>query len=583
MKKLHFISILLFLPFFINAQHETKATHDALKNVSLDSIEKLYTSYKYKKPTLAKTYALAYYKRVIKEKSIQAINKATYMSAEIYNIIGKKDSAHYFVDQSIAKSKTVNDQEHYINSLHLKGKIYYHSNEYDEAISMYTKVYGLIKEDNVIELSAVANSIALIKNQIGHRKQALELIKKNIDFYDRGILDKDVYPTKYLNTLLNISNIYTNMAEDFSKYKVQYLDSAEVHNLKGLSLSHKLKDLDIHSMFLTLQAIILQKKGDYKEALVNFKKAKKLIKELKLTYQLSVLHMYEGKNYFLQNDIENALTYLVKADSIITKSNIDSPFIHEVYILLVKCYEKKNDIKNTLKYYEILQKKHATSDIFIRTASEKLYKQYDVPSFKNKIKLLIKKSKEEEQKSKTLQYVCIFLLIISIFGFWYYKQRERKHKKRFHTVLEELKEAETLKNKAPEKVSHSYNITDENVIKILEGLENFENKLLFLQKKCSLNYVAKKVNTNITYLSKTLQSHKQKKFIQYITDLRINYALTQLKSDSKFRAYDIKSIASELGFKTSESFSRAFKERTGFYPSFYIKNLNKLSKMDNES
>ena len=89
--------------------------------------------------------------------------------------------------------------------------------------------------------------------------------------------------------------------------------------------------------------------------------------------------------------------------------------------------------------------------------------------------------------------------------------------------------------------------------------------------------MAKKINTNSTYLSKTLQSHKQKKFVQYITDLRLEYALKRLKNDTKFRTYDIKSIASELGFNTAESFSKAFKKRTGIYPSFYIKNLNKLS------
>ena len=113
-------------------------------------------------------------------------------------------------------------------------------------------------------------------------------------------------------------------------------------------------------------------------------------------------------------------------------------------------------------------------------------------------------------------------------------------------------------------------------MKILQGLKKFEEKKLFLQKNCTINFVAKKIHTNKTYLSRTLQSHKQKKFVHYITDLRIDYGLSQLKNDTKFRAYDVKSIASELGFNTSESFAKAFKKRTGIYPSFYIKNLNKL-------
>ncbi|MEM6687757.1 MAG: helix-turn-helix domain-containing protein, partial [Bacteroidota bacterium] len=68
--------------------------------------------------------------------------------------------------------------------------------------------------------------------------------------------------------------------------------------------------------------------------------------------------------------------------------------------------------------------------------------------------------------------------------------------------------------------------------------------------------------------------HKQKKFIQYITDLRIDYALEKLANDKKFRAYNIKSIAAELGYNSAESFSKDFKRRTKLYPSYYIKKIN---------
>ncbi|WP_046755024.1 helix-turn-helix domain-containing protein, partial [Kordia jejudonensis] len=54
-------------------------------------------------------------------------------------------------------------------------------------------------------------------------------------------------------------------------------------------------------------------------------------------------------------------------------------------------------------------------------------------------------------------------------------------------------------------------------------------------------------------------------------------ALEKLKEDKLFRSYDIKSIASELGFKSPDSFSRAFKNKTGIYPSYYIKNINKIN------
>ncbi|MEM6687195.1 MAG: helix-turn-helix domain-containing protein, partial [Bacteroidota bacterium] len=77
-----------------------------------------------------------------------------------------------------------------------------------------------------------------------------------------------------------------------------------------------------------------------------------------------------------------------------------------------------------------------------------------------------------------------------------------------------------------------------------------------------------------SYLSKLVNAHKGKSFTAYITDLRVNYAIRRLKEDRKFRSYTIDSIARDIGFNRSESFSRAFKNKTGLYPSYYIKRLD---------
>jgi AraC-like DNA-binding protein len=161
----------------------------------------------------------------------------------------------------------------------------------------------------------------------------------------------------------------------------------------------------------------------------------------------------------------------------------------------------------------------------------------------------------------------MLLLIIGIV--LYYKRKQAQNNTYFQRIIEELE----LKNtkKSPSK---KLNISPENIEKIVEGLKVFEKNQLFLKKNCSLNYVANKINTNSTYLSKVIQIHKQKKFIQYITDLRIDYALERLKNDRKFRAYNIKSIAAELGYNSPESFSKDFKRRTKLYPSYYIKKIN---------
>lgn len=78
---------------------------------------------------------------------------------------------------------------------------------------------------------------------------------------------------------------------------------------------------------------------------------------------------------------------------------------------------------------------------------------------------------------------------------------------------------------------------------------------------------------NKAYLSKVIHEEKQQKFIQYITTLRIEYALKQLQEDSVLRSYTISAIATELGFKSTGTFTKAFKEKTGLLPSYYIKKV----------
>ena len=105
---------------------------------------------------------------------------------------------------------------------------------------------------------------------------------------------------------------------------------------------------------------------------------------------------------------------------------------------------------------------------------------------------------------------------------------------------------------------------------ILEALSHFEQKKQFLNVNCDLTYLAKKVKTNKAYLSKVIHEEKQQKFIQYITTLRIDYALKQLQEDSVLRSYTISAIATELGFRSAGTFTKAFKEKTGLLPSYYI-------------
>lgn len=574
-KSIFYILIFLLIPHTAFSQ----SPNDSLKTLSYDSLKSLYIQHRFSNLEKAKKIANAYYEKAIFEKNEKEISRGSFIYAVIYDALSKHDSAHYFIDIYISRSEKANNTEDYANGIFKKGVIFYHSRNFHNATIYYKKAYELVKNTTKkYKLAIISNSFGLLKNQFGQRDQAIEYFKESLAFYETNNDSKNTYKTSYLNTLNNLSNTYTNLSEDYPNLKKAYLDSATIYNDIGLKESIEENDLEIHTSFLTVKGIISQKREKLQEAFKHFFAAQKQIEQLSRNKQLRLLpslQLHIGKNYFLSNEYDKAIEYLVKVDELAAKEKITSPFFQETYILLAQCYEKKDDIKNALKYYKLSDKKDAENDQTIRKISEDLYKQYDIPSLKDKLNQLQSFSNEQAQLSKILISIVLGLFALLAFSYLLYRKRILKQKKRFDTILEELKETENAAKK--EQSTQSYNIKDENIVKILRGLEIFEEKKMFLHKNCTINFVAKKIHTNKTYLSKILQTHKQKKFVQYITDLRIDYALTQLKNDSKFRMYDIKSIAAELGFNTSESFSKAFKKRTGIYPSFYIKNLDKIS------
>jgi AraC-like DNA-binding protein len=77
-----------------------------------------------------------------------------------------------------------------------------------------------------------------------------------------------------------------------------------------------------------------------------------------------------------------------------------------------------------------------------------------------------------------------------------------------------------------------------------------------------------------------INHYKQLSFPNYLKKLRIDYALIQLSTNVSLLKYNYQGLAEIFGFKTSESFSRAFYSQTGVYPSNIIKEFKKKIKQD---
>lgn len=112
---------------------------------------------------------------------------------------------------------------------------------------------------------------------------------------------------------------------------------------------------------------------------------------------------------------------------------------------------------------------------------------------------------------------------------------------------------------------------------LLNKLTTFENNKAFLEKTISIQKLAVSLNTNIKYLSKVINENKGKTFVNYINDLRVDYASIQLQTQPKLRKYTIQALAYEFGFNSAVSFSAAFNKTYKIKPTYFIKELESLN------
>lgn len=258
------------------------------------------------------------------------------------------------------------------------------------------------------------------------------------------------------------------------------------------------------------------------------------------------------------------------------------------FLTTIHCFSQKKVDTLSKESFEILFEKYHTNAEFRRQyfalkkyvdfdsipkedldkLLESIAREYELEKLSLEREKLLNKVKEKERNSRNM---LLYLLLLSflMIGFIFIFLR-RKNKSQFtNNTLNKLNKEDTTSFSKKRKIV----VSDEVSSEILENLKNFEKENFFLSSSITLNSLAKELNTNASYLSKTINYEKGQSFTKYLTELRVQYAIKKLNSDMTFRKYTIKAIAEESGFKTSESFARAFEKTTGVKPSKYLKKI----------
>jgi len=506
-----------------------------------------------------KIYAEAYLHKAKNENDTIKIANAYSQFATINNTA----VAIKYCDSIIELTKTM---DHFVYpgfGYMTKGMIYYKNGNDHKALEYYLKAYAFAnRHNNYSQLAYLKSGIGDIKTFWGKNKEALLIFKsllKQLDSLDENKISNQ--NSLYLRTLFSLTNSFILDSQ---------LDSANFYVNLGIQKSLNHTDSLMYYNFVSQAGHIAYYQNEFDRAIDSLDKT--------LPYEYSSNgflndHYYRGNIYWKQAKDSLAFYHFKKADSIYNLTNDVVPEVRDIQEYFINYYKKNNDIKNQLKYINRLLYVDSILTYNYKNLNETLVKKYDTPLLLSEKQQIIAGLKTKELKASFTIYILIALGLISILFFIWYFRKQRILKERFKLIILNKEVISKQNIKTPKK--ELTGISEKIIISVLKALEEFENNKVFLDNEITLNGLSKLYSTNSNYLSKIINTHKEKNFSTYISDLRIDYCIEKLKKDTTFRKFSIKAIAYEIGFNNSESFSKAFFKKTGIYPSYFIKELEK--------
>ncbi len=575
-----FSSKFLLYCFLICSLSSFSQEGDSLTGYSHQKLKSLYHNVISDDTISARTYLNKMLSNATKAKNSYHLSETSILLASLENRQGNHTAAISYIENAIELAKSINNEDLTAQGFFMNGRIRYHNGDYENAVKAYLEALKYYKKtSHKLMINDISHNIALIKSELGNQDEALQILVKN--YHRSKDVSKEIRKKEfglyfYTNTLMTLSNVYIRKADKAktNSKKQQLLDSASIYNLLGYHETLKDNDVIGNIYFINGEGMISYEKGLFDEAIEKLRTSIEKIKKLNHPSLLTSAYYYKGLSHRKLNQIDIAITYLKKIDSISKKNNINYPTLQGTYYTLAQIYKERQDSVNILKYQNLYIENDRINKHINETVRQEIHKKYDIALLNSEIKTLTNTSKKD--KNRYTKAIIIIVILTTLFAmfFLFYRKQQRKNKLTFEKLMMQLESKKTEAVSKP-NTSKGLTIDNEKAAQIIEELEKFEQNKLFLDKSCDLGFVAKKVKTNKAYLSKVIHSHKQQKFVDYIRGLRINYALQRLKDDKVFRSYDIKSIAEESGFKSSDTFSRAFVKNTGIYPSYYITSINK--------
>ncbi len=548
------VFLLLFIINSSNAQNSHRKAADSLFLKSYSYLDD--KIYDFKNDSVkASPYLYSYLHKAKKENNYEEIVNA------YQNILHQSPMnlrLKYADSMVLAAAKSKNNE--LIGSAHLsKGVVYYSQKNYVKAYDYYIKANeNISKTENKYLIYKTKYHIAQIKYYLGFYDEAISLFNECIGYF------KNNQARPYLNSLHSVGVCYNKSGDYLKCSQTNALGARECERLKISEMEVFFKHSEgINQFFLNNYSTSIQ---FLQEVIPQLNGITEFANE-------SIANFYIGKNYWRLNRRDKAVPYFKKVEKAFIEKGYIRPDLREVFELLIKYYKKENDLRSQLHYMDQLLKADSVLTDANKYLMGKIHKEYDTKE------ILLEKEKIQKQLVMEKYYdviligVVVILFSAILFGTYNHFENKKRSKAKYDALLEKIENKKVQKD-TPEKFRIS-DISEDTVQSILRQLEKFEKDKKFLDKDLTLGSLAAAFNSNSKYLSKVIFSFREKGFVDYINDLKIDYLIELLRNSSMHRNYSINSLAGEAGFSSTPRFTNAFQSRTGISVSYFIKQLKK--------
>lgn len=574
MHKILLLPFLFYIGSYLSQSVKSFYIPDSLKNKSFEQLEKSYSK-EFRQDHKAIMYAYTFLEKAKKEKNVKKQFDGYFFLFTKF----KKNVKYIDSIQNIINKSSNIDELSYGN--YKIGDIYYNCNKYDQALSYYLKALPYAKKNNnTKEVVLIKHAIGKIKYFTYDYEEALKIFKENYNYIKN---EEKEDPGNYLSILHSLAITYSAVG----KYDSAYV-YAEMGRSKCLLYNKKyyfkVYDLSCYIIKFYLKDYLKSVKG-LKQNIDYFKKYD--------STNLGISYMYLSMNFQKLNNKHEYFYYFNKMDSVQKRISFIRPELINLYKYSLQYYEKEG---NKEKQIYLIDRLIGLNEVIYESNykfSKKIHQKFDTPELlEQKEKLIL-----NLDKRNTALYGLLGGGLLLLFIFIYLYNINRSKLKLYQVQAQKLidtqnESSEIYKLNNSEKLEIENHVTQipdllfneknnkvkspipENVKQaLILKLENFEKQKIFITKNITLYSLSKDFETNRDYLSKIINEIKDKSFSQYLNELRINFAITELKENKKLRLKTIAAIAEDVGFNNVESFTKAFKNVTGTLPSYYIRIL----------